>query len=46
MGDIGEVDDGDLAETKRKALEAERRFTEGIASILNFSYGETGKKGE
>lgn len=27
-----------LAETRQKALEAERRFTEGIASILNFSH--------
>jgi hypothetical protein len=26
------------AEERRKALEAERRFTEGIASILNFSH--------
>jgi hypothetical protein len=56
MGDTDEPDDNSLAEAKRKALEAERRFTEGVASILNFNAplsGEqtsgcemTGKKGE
>jgi hypothetical protein len=29
--------DAELNEARRKALEAERRFSEGIASILNFS---------
>jgi hypothetical protein len=29
--------DGERTESRRKALEAERRFSEGIASILNFS---------
>ncbi len=43
--DSEESDDG-RAEAKRKALEAERRFTEGVANILSFSYGTAGKKGE
>ena len=32
-----EPQNNDLAEARRRALEAERRFTEGITSILNFS---------
>ncbi len=31
------ADDSALAESRRRALEAERRFTEGITSILNFN---------
>lgn len=56
MGALGEPGNEDHAETKRKAIEAERLFTEGIASILNFSAARaddrtafdasTGKKGE
>lgn len=34
--DMGEAE---LKETRRRALEAERRFTEGIASVLNFGAG-------
>ncbi|NLA87897.1 MAG: hypothetical protein GX847_11595 [Clostridiales bacterium] len=30
--------DAELKEARRKAAEAERRFTEGVASILNFSH--------
>lgn len=51
-----EPENGDLAEARRRAIEAERRFTEGMASILNFSCTSareliagdlnTGKKGE
>ncbi len=36
-GEEGEPD-AELKEARRKAAEAERRFTEGIASILNFSH--------
>lgn len=35
------VPDAALAETRRRAIESERRFTEGIASILNFSHTST-----
>ena len=55
LEDSGVPEDDNLAEAKRKAVEAERLFTEGIASILNFNaslssdrpvgYGMSGKKG-
>lgn len=37
MGVDDEAEKRDLAETRRKALEAEKCFTEGIANILNYS---------
>ncbi|SHI11426.1 hypothetical protein SAMN02745823_02538 [Sporobacter termitidis DSM 10068] len=44
---LTEDSDGDApTESRRKAAEAERRFTEGVANILNFSYGAAGRKGE
>ena len=34
------------AEDRKRALEAERRFTEGVANILGFSCGTAVKRGE
>lgn len=34
------------AEDRKKAREAERRFTEGVANILSFSGAGSGRKGE
>lgn len=42
----GDDENGDdRADARKRAIEAERRFTEGIANILNFSYNAAGKKG-
>jgi hypothetical protein len=34
------------ADDRKKAREAERRFTEGVANILSFSCAAVGRKGE
>jgi hypothetical protein len=49
---IAELDSDDLtaleahADDRKRAREAERRFTEGVANILNFSCAAGGRKGE
>jgi CRISPR/Cas system CMR-associated protein Cmr5 small subunit len=45
IADTG-AEDAELKESMRQAIEAERRYTEGVANILNFSSSVAGKKGE
>lgn len=46
LGESGGATDDLRAEERRRALEAERRFTEGVANILSFSYNTAVKRSE
>lgn len=46
LAENGSDDESMLEESRKRALEAERRFTEGVANILSFTYNTSGKRGE